>query len=436
MKLVKSLLLALLAAASPHLSPAAAAAQQAPSPATPFASRAGELVDLINGRTAYADFFSPAFQAAISEEQFRAVTDGLVAQYGAAVAVESLQSTNGHSGTVQLRFEKAVASIDLVVGGDAGRLVEGLRVTDVKMTTDSFDRVAAELAALPGQTGFLVAEVTDDGIRPLAAAHPDRQLAIGSTFKLYILSELAAQIAAGKRRWDDVVPLSHLSFSSAATANWPVGTPVTLQTLANWMISVSDNGATDTLIHLIGREAIEARMRGAGHSDPSRNTPFLSTVEAFALKGNNFADLRTAFLKAGDQEQRRLIDVNADRLVLANVDGVSFDGKPRFIDSVEWFASPNDIARLMRELHRQDAPQLRAAMAINPGVGPGATEKWSWLGYKGGSEIGVLSMSLLGQRKSDGKWFVVTASWNNDQAEVNAVTLVGLVTRLLALAAE
>src|SRR3546814_8402119 len=57
-------------------------------------------------------------------------------------------------------------------------------------------------------------------------------------------------------------------------------------------LSVSDNGATDTLIHLLGRDAIEARMRAAGHSDPSRNIPFLTTVEAFALKGNNFADLQ------------------------------------------------------------------------------------------------------------------------------------------------
>src|SRR3546814_12333122 len=83
-------------------------------------------------------------------------------------------------------------------------------------------------------------------------------------------------------------------------------------------------------------------MRAAGHSDPSRNIPFLTTVEAFALKGNNFADLRTKFIAADDGAQRGLLDANADRLVLANVDGVSFGGKPRFIDSLEWFATPSD----------------------------------------------------------------------------------------------
>ena len=211
---------------------------------------------------------------------------------------------------------------------------------------------------------------------------------------------------------------------------------MTLQTLANWMISVSDNGATDTLIHLIGREPIEARIRAAGHSDPSRNTPLLTTVEAFALKGNNFTDLRQRFVRGDDAAQRRLIEGNRERLTLTNVDGVSFTEGPRFIDSLEWFASPNDIARLMVDLRARRSKPVLAAMAINNGVGPAAAADWAYLGYKGGSENGVLSMSLLGQRKIDGKWLVVTASWNNSDANVEPDKLVGLVRRLLALAAK
>ena len=177
-------------------------------------------------------------------------------------------------------------------------------------------------------------------------------------------------------------------------------------------------------------------MRAAGHSAPSRNVPFLTTVEAFALKGNNFESERTAFITGDDAAQRKLIESNQNRLTLANVDGVSFAGGPRFIDHLEWFASPNDVARLMIDLSNRNSPTAMSAMAINPGVNHGATKDWAWLGYKGGSELGVISMSLLGQRKSDGKWFVVTASWNNPDAPVATETLVGLVTRLLALAAK
>lgn len=405
-----------------------------PAPTTAFDHRAAQLVDLLEGRTAFAAFFAPSFQTAIPEAQFKAIATSLITQYGRPLAVDGATTTNGRSGTVQLRFEKGVATFSLDV--DAEGRVTGLQLARFAMTDDSFAAVAAELAALPGRTGFLVAELDGAAFRPLAAANADTQFAIGSTFKLYVLNELAAQVASGRRSWADVVPLSHLSFSSIATGNWPKDTPVTLQTLANWMISVSDNGATDTLIHLLGRDTIEARMRGAGHSDPARNIPLLTTVEAFALKGNNFAAERAAFIAGDDRTQRHLIDANRNRLTLANVDGISFTDGPRFIDSLEWFASPNDIARAMADLRaRQSAPAM-AAMAINNGVGPAAAADWSYLGYKGGSENGVLSMSLLGQRKSDGKWFVVTASWNNAKANVATEDLIGRVTRLLALAAK
>jgi beta-lactamase class A len=398
--------------------------------------RAAQLVDLFAGRIAYSAYFDPHFQAAVPEAQFDVFSAGLVAQYGKPVAIDRVTPTGERSGTVLLRFERGVATVLLDVGVAADERVTGLRVTGVTVANDSFDKVAAEIAKLPGHAGFLVAELDGTAIRPLAFANADRQFATGSTFKLYILDELAAQVAAGKRRWADVVPLSHFSFSSAGTANWPTNTPVTLQTLANWMISVSDNGATDTLIHLLGREPIEARMKSAGHSDPSRNIPLLTTVEGFALKGNNFNDLRTDFIKGNDAAQRKLIEDNREKLTLANVDGVSFTAGPRYIESLEWFASPNDIARLMIDLRARQSKTLLEAMAINNGVGPVAAADWNYLGYKGGSENGVLSMSLLGQRKSDGRWLVVTASWNNPDANVETAPFVGLVTRLLALAAH
>ena len=427
---------AMLAASSPAIAMAQTTAIVAPAAQTAFDRRAAQLVDLFAGNIPYADYFDPHFQTAVPEPQFKSFSAGLIAQYGKPVAIDRATRTHGRSGTVLLRFERGVATVLLDVGAATDARVTGLRVTGVTVANDSFDKVAAEIAALPGQTGFLVAELDGTTVRPLASAAPDRQFAVGSTIKLYILDELAVQVAAGKRRWSDVVPLSHLSFSSAATANWPVGTPVTLQTLANWMISVSDNGATDTLIHLIGREPIEARMRAAGHGDPSHNIPLLTTVEAFALKGDNFADLRPLFMRGDDAAQRTLIEDNRKRLILANVDGVSFTEGPRFIDSLGWFASPNDIARLMADLRARGSETLLAAMAINNGVGPVAAADWSYLGYTGGSENGVLSMRLLGQRKSDSKWFVVTASWNNPAANVEAEPLVGLVTRLLALAAK
>lgn len=422
------------------LVPLSSAAQSptavAPATQTTFDRRAAQLVDVLRGSLEFSDYFAPSFQTAIPEAQFKAISASLIAQYGQPLRIDKATSTDGQSGTVLLRFEKGVGTIVLDVDALTDERVTGLRLTGFVVANDSYSQIAAEMAALPGKTGFLVAELGDADMRTLAAANDDVQFAVGSVFKLYVLAELAAQIEAGQRRWSDVVPLSHFSFSSAATANWPRDTPVTLQTLANWMISVSDNGAADTLIHLLGRENIEARMRAAGHRAPSRNIPFLTTVEAFALKGNNFGDVRPLFIAGDDTVQRRLIADHRDRLILPNVDGVSFTAGPRFIDSLEWFASPNDVARLMTLLRARRAKPVLAAMSINQGVSPVAAAEWRYLGYKGGSENGVLSMALLGERKSDGRWIVVTASWNNSDANVAPEPLIGLVTRLLTLAAK
>src|SRR3546814_8130640 len=112
--------------------------------------------------------------------------------------------------------------------------------------------LSSALAPLQGRIEKLLSEhaagkpwpVERVRVIPHRTRRMDEQFAVGSIVKLYILDELAAQVAAGKRRWSDVVPLSHQSFSSAGTANWPKDTPVTVQSLANWMISVRDNSAT------------------------------------------------------------------------------------------------------------------------------------------------------------------------------------------------
>ncbi|WP_033073309.1 serine hydrolase [Sphingopyxis sp. MWB1] len=399
-----------------------------------FERRAAQLVDLFSGRLNYGAYFAPLFQAAVSEAQFEALRANLITAYGEPLAVEAVEPLDPWRGTARLRFARASGTVTMEVSPDGEQRVTGLRIQNFILPGDSFAAVSSEMATLPGKAGFLVAEIDNDDIRPLASLHGDAQFAVGSTYKLYLLGELAAQIAAGEHRWDAVVPLTHQSFSSAATAGWATDTPVTIQTLANWMIAVSDNGAADTLLHLLGRERIEAYMRGTGHEAPSRNIPMLSTVEAFALKGVNFASERRAFIAADDAAQRQMVEGWADRLTLANVDGVSFAGKPRYIDALEWFASPRDIAQAMAALRSQGAPEAMQALAINNGVGPEAAKGWRYLGYKGGSELGVMSMTLLGQREADGKWFVVTASWNNPDADTAAVTMIGLVGRLLQLA--
>src|SRR3546814_6301860 len=66
-----------------------------------------------------------------------------------------------------------------VCSSDLAR-VTGLRIANFEMADDSFDKVAAEIAALPGRTGFLVAKLDGGTVKPIASAHSDEQFAVGS----------------------------------------------------------------------------------------------------------------------------------------------------------------------------------------------------------------------------------------------------------------
>jgi hypothetical protein len=122
-------------------------------------------------------------------------------------------------------------------------------------------------------------------------------------FKLFILAELDRQVRAGERRWSDVAPLSRKSLPSGMLQDWPEGAPLTLHSLAALMISQSDNSASDTLLHLLGREKVEALLPALGLRNPAANRPFLSTLEAFALKGDD--DVLTRRWLATDEAGRR-----------------------------------------------------------------------------------------------------------------------------------
>jgi beta-lactamase class A len=104
----------------------------------------------------------------------------------------------------------------------------------------------------------------------LASSNPDKALAIGSAFKLYILGELVRAFTAGERKWSDVVPLKAVTMSlpSGILQEWPTGTRMTLQSLAKLMIFRSDNTAANHLLLALGREKVKASRRTLGSHAP------------------------------------------------------------------------------------------------------------------------------------------------------------------------
>ena len=69
-------------------------------------------------------------------------------------------------------------------------------------------------------------------------------------------------------------------------------------------------------------------------------------------------------------------------------------------------------------------------LSVNKGINPASAAKWAYLGYKGGSEPGVISMSFLAKSNA-GEHYSITGSWNNSAAALDNTVFVQLMTRLL-----
>jgi beta-lactamase class A len=399
--------------------------------------RTRELLPILNGEGSPASSFTAKFLADVPEQRLREIAASVRAQLGRATGYRSLTIQGSHQAELVVDYERGTARGGIVIEqGTAGRIsgfwIDAVEPADIAALR-TLDEIAAQFAALPGKTGFVVAGL--DG--QAAAAHgSDRPLAIGSAFKLVILAELVRAIEAGERSWGDQITIGTRELPAGGFRGLAPGIPVALRKLAEEMIRVSDNSATDVLLHELGRERVETMQAAIGFRHAAANVPFLSTMELFKLKGVNGGALGRRYLAADMAGRRRLLAGEVARRTGADVGALFADGRPVMIESIEWFASPMDLVRAMGWFaERADRPPGAEALrilALNPGPAAGLRSRFGYVGYKGGSEPGVVNMTAL-VRNAAGRWTAVTASWNNPVAPVDELRFGALVTRALRI---
>jgi hypothetical protein len=95
--------------------------------------------------------------------------------------------------------------------------------------------------------------------------------------------------------------------------------------------------------------------------------------------------------------------------------------KPTDIDTIEWFASPDDICRAfagLQQLAAQPAlAPLGPILSANGGIGLDPVQ-WPTVWFKGGSEPGVATVGFLATN-SKGQTFVVVAMLSNPAAALS-----------------
>ncbi|MDC3955524.1 serine hydrolase [Polyangium jinanense] len=315
--------------------------------------------------------------------------DAIVAQMRASLgALTGLEKTEG--GFVAI-FEKGRVPTKITI--DASGRITSLWFSAPELTVaPPLDATLAQIRRLPGKTSVLV--LTDG---KTAAEHAaDAPLAVGSAFKLAVLAALREQIDGKKLAWDRVVTLrpEDKSLPTGILQSFPDGAPLTVHTLAALMIAQSDNTATDALIHLLGRAAVERHAPG--------NTPLLTTRELFVLKTQQNAALLERF-RAADPAGRRAMRDELRKTPLPSLEAYAHDG-PRALD-VEWVFTARDLCTLLEKT--KDLPVAR----LNPGLA--SPKEWDVIAYKGGSEPGILNLSTWAER--GGRRHCIVATWNHTE---------------------
>ncbi|MBI0530130.1 serine hydrolase [Sphingomonas sp. TX0522] len=420
------------------LAPVTASAQTPPPAAAPVArpvatdadpavrAQAEALLPVLNGGPGYDTVFAPAFRQAVPLGQWQALTAQLRDSLGAPQRIATLTPKGRYAAQLLVGYERGTATMLIAIDPAAPHAITGLRITGTTRSDDSAATIEKDLSALPGTTRLGIYALDGATPMPVLAIRDAQPAPLGSAFKFWVLAETARRVASGKHRWDEVVPIAAPSLPSGILQTWPAGTPVTLQTLATLMISISDNTAADTLIGVLGRKEVDAMAARFGATGP-----VLTTREAFAIKAD---PTRIAAWKGTDAAGRRaLLAAQASAIATQRIDPLMFSSGPIANDSVEWFASPRDMARLLAHL-RDAGPVVRGILGINPGIDPATAARFRYVGFKGGSEPGVITLNLLAQAR-DGRWYAVVGDWHRSDAGVDDAAFVALVSRALALVA-
>ena len=347
-------------------------------------------------------------------------TDNFLQQVPAANVEQILKSYSNQLGELKevkqtqegysLVFENGTAPSKLTLN-DQGK-VAGLWFGSISLSQDNFEDILNDFKELDGEVSIYVGKNNEE---ELLAYNSDKDLAVGSTFKLYVLKALYDEITTTDKTWDDIIRLNekNMTLPSGIIQNWSIDTPVTVKTLSSLMISLSDNTATDHLIDYVGRKNIEEIV-------DEKNIPFLKTSDMFKLKHGISNDRINEYLNADLQKKREILNNLDDVKVSIN----DISGSAKLIDSIEWFYTTKELSNIIYEL--KDADEI----SINPGLA--SKDSWNLIGYKGGSEEGVLQLTHLLQKTSDSDYYTVSVTVNN-QNGVDNNKVQELVSRLISV---
>jgi hypothetical protein len=351
--------------------------------------------------------FDKAFLAQVSPSVLNQALESL-GPPGSEATLLGLSRVAERSLVALVRIGPSQYTVDLVVDGRG--LISGLLFKPAGASvTQTWSQIESHVSSIAPGTSFLAAKLNAAGTCvALKSVSAETPRPLGSMFKLFVLGALANAIREHKVSWSQKVTVTAAIKvgGSGTLQNAPDGTKLTVEQAAVKMISISDNTAADMLLQLVGRTAVENQVR-AWSTHASLDIPFLTVSELFALKYHDFPSFADHYLSLNPSQRTRFLATTVDKVQAGGEKGAS---TPRDIDSIEWFASANDLCRALAGLAALQAepglsPLDKVLSTNNGGISLDA-KTWPRIWFKGGSEPGVLTLGYLA-RDNRGQNFAV-----------------------------
>jgi hypothetical protein len=307
------------------------------------------------------------------------------------------------------------AHYSVLLSVDPAGLIDGLVFRSAAQSLTTWSAVDRQISAVAPRVSFLAARVQANGtcatVNSISARTPRP---LGSMFKLFVLGALANEIRDHRLSWNQKVTVTGAVKvgGSGTLQNDPDGTTLNVEQAAIKMISVSDNTAADLLLSLVDRAAVEHQVE-LWSSHPSLDIPFLTVSELFALKYDDFPKVADHFLSLSPSGRAAYLRSTIDSVPVSAEVAVS---SPRDVDTIEWFASPDDLCRAFVGLRSLRAERglgpIGTVLSVNNGGIDLSASLWPTVWFKGGSEPGVLTLGYLAQ-DNRGQTFVVVVMIDN-----------------------
>lgn len=262
----------------------------------------------------------------------------------------------------------------------------------------NWSTIYAEFETLPGNKSLLIKRENST----LYSNNVGEKLEVASTFKLFVLKALVHKIENSSTTWDTMIPIQdrYKSLPSGILHTEDNGTIFTLKELADYMISISDNTATDHLIYYLNRSYVESYLPA------DYPFPLLTTSESFKLRWLIKDSELSIYLGMNVTEKRYYLENNISALDISDIDvnSINWSHNLENRSQIEWIFNATNIYNIQKKTKLYNSTHLNPGLA-NP-------HNWRNVSYKGGSDVGVYSMAHSLQADNL-TWFYITMICNN-----------------------